>query len=225
MKAVLRISVTLGFVSLSLIAAKAETVGDIRVCYNCDNSVFVSLFGVQDGPIFAIDNTSGTAITSGVLTIDDTADGLVDSFDLGTIAAAATFYVEPGVTNDGESHTAGNFFSVTGGIRDTSDVGPNSDSVPFEFTGLQGSVKIDSGVFTPNASKGPSNDGTIGTINFLGGGPESDGPCNDCFGPKIVATLSTPSTSTVPEPGSLSLLVMGLAGVAGCALAQAEGVD
>jgi hypothetical protein len=44
--------------------------------------------------------------------------------------------------------------------------------VQFDFTGLQGSVTITSGTFTPAATQGPSNDGTISAINFLGGGPQ-----------------------------------------------------
>ena len=183
-----------------IIPAHAGIVGQIQVCYFCTNS-----FGInpaEDGPTFIIQNTSAVAITNGVLTLGPT--GGSDSFNVGTVAAGANFILMPGITNDGGvGHT---FFAFTGTILDTSDVGPNADSTQFRFTGLQGALAVDSSVFIPATTRRLSNDGTV-VINFLG---LEDGPCNDCFGPGVVATLTTPS-GTVPEPSTLILFGSALA--------------
>lgn len=77
---------------------------------------------------------------------------------------------------------------------------------------MQGVIAI-SATFTPSDSTQQSRDHTIAQINFLGGKPSSDGPCNDCF-VGTVATLTTPP-STTPEPSSLllgtGLVALGLA--------------
>jgi hypothetical protein len=174
--------------------AEIQSVGDIQVCYNCS-------FGehpVLDGPTFYIHNTSGSSITNGVLKIGP-GGGLTDSFIVGTIAAGGTAQVAPGISNDGRpGHT---FFAFTGSIRDTSDVGPDGNDTQFEFTGFQGSNVVDSGVFTPAATQGPSLDESVSSINFLGGPDGNDGPCNNCFD-KTVASLTITSsfskTSTMP---------------------------
>ncbi|MGP0072167.1 MAG: PEP-CTERM sorting domain-containing protein [Bryobacteraceae bacterium] len=210
-------------------AAAASEVGDIGVFYNstapttcpagltdlcaANNSV-----GVQDGPVFVFQNTSSTAITDGVLTIVG-----VDFFDVGTIPADSYVVVEPGISNDGQSHGSNNFFTVTGTVFDTSDFFPSLNSTEFEFTGLQGSTQIVSSdicgviaepIFTPACTAGEANDGTVSNLNFLGGPGNNDGPCNNCFGPKIVADLETPPVrSTVPEPSSLPLIGVFLAGL------------
>jgi hypothetical protein len=170
-------------------------VGTIEVCYNVSNCFFE---GVQDGPIFLIHNTSGTDITNGVLKIGP-GGAPADSFKVGTIAAGSTFGVAPGISDDGaEGHT---FFLFRDGILDTSDSGPSGNNTQFRFTGSQGALVVDSGVFTPGPTQGPSLDGTISNINFLGGPGNNDGPCNRCFD-KIVANLNVPSISqinTVPS--------------------------
>jgi hypothetical protein len=175
-------------------------VGDIRVMYNARNTFTdfpdynkngtLNGEGVSpDAPVFVIENTSGVAITGAVLTVTPPG-ALADSFQVGTIPAGGHVFVEPGVSNDGgTNHT---FFTVTGSPLDTSDSGPNSNSTQFELTGVQNGAPIDSGVFTPAATAGPSNDGMGSSVNFLG---NEDGPCNDCFGPKVVATLSDVGTA------------------------------
>jgi hypothetical protein len=185
-------------------------VGDIRACYNCSDN-FGSV-GVVDGPTFLIENTSGSPITGGLFEAD-IGGSTQDIFHVGTIGSGASVIVEPGVSTDGFSHTG--FFSFLSGVLDTSDSGPSDGATKFEFTGLLGPLPVDSGIFTPAMTAGPSPDGTILSENFLGGGPQSDGPCNDCFGPKIIATLSTPNptATAIPEPWTLALFGAGLAGL------------
>jgi hypothetical protein len=157
------------------------SVGNIQVCYNCEQDFgFGSLL---DGPTFVIHNTSSSSITNGVLKIGP-GGGLTDFFNVGTIGTGETASfkaVVPGLSNDGGSgHT---FFAFTGHIRDTSDIVPNGNDTQFEFTGRQGSKAVDSGVFTPAATRG---DGT----NFL----NCDHP--NCFN-QPVANLIIPSTFSV----------------------------
>jgi hypothetical protein len=182
--------------------ARAGVLGDIQAFYN-SNSNFNQ--GVQDGTIFVIENTSASAITNGVFSLVGT-----DSFSVPTIAAGGHFILSPGLSNDGGSgHT---FFAHTGTLVDESDTSTDGNNTQFSFTGLVGGQTVESfdlsgllapGIFTPNFTKGPSNDGTIDVINFLGG--LDDGSCNDCFGPKIVANLAVPEVTGVPEPSTLLL--------------------
>ncbi len=159
----------------------AQSVGAILVCYFCNNNLGIP--PQTDGPVFIIQNTSSLPITGAQLTINPPG-GVSDSFQVGTLAAGSTFLLTPGVSNDGGTgHT---FFKVTGVALDTSDSGPNSDSTQFRFTGTQNSKPVDSGIFTPQATRGLSNDGAE-SVNFLG---NEDADCFDCFGPKLVATLS-----------------------------------
>jgi hypothetical protein len=189
--------------SCLLMPARAAFLGDIQAFYNSSSNFSQ---GVQDGTIFVIENTSASAITNGVFSLVGT-----DSFNVGTIAAHSNFILTPGISNDGGSgHT---FFAHTGGILDEGDVGaPIADSTQFSFTGLVGGLTVESfdvsglltpGIFTPNATKGPANDGSVSVVNFLGG--PNDGPCNDCFGPKIVANLALAEVTGVPEPSTLLL--------------------
>ena len=205
--------------------ALAGSVGDIQVVYfapsNFDyNGAFNgSLTGtpigpVADGPAFIIENkSSSTALTNVVLNIGVGGNNsTADSFNVGTIAASSYVAVAPGLSNDGGSGHS--FFAFTGSLRDTSDVGPNSDSVPFSLTALYGGVDAATGTFTPAATQGPSNDNTVSNLNFLGGPGDNDGPCNNCFGPKVVAEIQLAS---VPEPSTWLLLATGLTVLTACA--------
>lgn len=197
-----RVALIAVILSSGLVAqSNGTTVGDIQVVYNASNPFGIS--ANTDGPAFVIENF-GAAITNGVLSIGVGGDNATaDAFSVGTIPHNSFVVVEPGVSNDGGSgHT---FFAFLGSVLDTSDSGPNSDTVPFKFTGLLGALSVNSGTFTPAATRALSNDGTI-SINFLG---NQDPPCNNCFGPTVVAYLNTPST--VPEQGStFALLVIAL---------------
>lgn len=194
--------------------AQATTVGNIAVCYNCSAPGGNNFgLGVQDAPIFRFTNISGMDITNATFTIFASGDNATaDTFDVGTIAAGTGFNLLPGVTNDGGSgHT---FFAFTGSGRDTSDAGPNSDGVQFEFSGMWNGISVSSGVFAAGDSAGPSLDGTISRMNFLGGGPQSDGPCNNCYYNAGVAHIVTPAART-PEPSSWLLLGTGMATLIG----------
>jgi hypothetical protein len=203
-----------------LVQAQAS-VGSIEVCYDCAKS-FDDVGNFFDGPIFFIHNSSSSSsITNGVLKIGP-GGGLTDSFNVGTILPLGTAQVAPGISND--QGTGHNFFAFVCSecIRDTSDpgFGPNGDDTQFEFTGRQGSKAVDSGVFTPAATRGPSVDGTVPDINFLGGPGNNDIPCGPqergpqgCFD-KTVATLSIPSTfsKTLTQPLSQTITTFNLNG-------------
>ena len=167
-----------------------QSLGDIEVVYNATNTFMFDgkPLGIVDGPAFVIQNTSNAAITGGVLSIGPGGVSIPDSFDIGTVAADSYVVIVPGLSNDGQTHPGGGFFANTGQALDTSDSGPNGNNVQFEFTGLQNGVSVDSGVFTPAATFGPSEDDTT-SLNFLGGPGDADGPCTNCFGPDIVANL------------------------------------
>jgi hypothetical protein len=188
-----------------LSSVQAASVGDIQAFYfvpTSQSSLVTSLFALQDGPVFVIQNTSASPITNGVLSILVSGDNTIaDSYNVGTIAAGANVYVAPGLTNDGGFHPAGGFFVFTGGSLDTSDSGPSSNAIQFQFSGFQGGFAVLSGGFTPATSLAPANDNTIASMSFLGGPGNNDGPCNNCYGPHIIATLATPSS--VPEPASI----------------------
>jgi hypothetical protein len=165
-------------------------VGNIEVCYFCTPN-FGSL-GLLDGPTFEINNLTATALTG----LQFTANG--DTFNVGTIAGNSFVLLEPGLSNDGGvGHT---FWQFTGSILDTSDVGPGANNTPFQLSGFFGPLVATTGIFTPASSvQAFSNDNTVPNINFLGGPANTDGPCNNCYGPTIVATINTAEVG-VPGP-------------------------
>jgi hypothetical protein len=189
-------------------AARAgQVVGDIQVVYYAPNSFNFTggpLPSTLDAPAFIIENTSSSDILSGVLSIGVGDDNHVaDSFNVGTIAAHSYTVIVPGFSNDGATHPSGGLFAHTGSPLDTSESGPHGDNVPFSFTATTNGHSASTGTFTPAATAGPSNDGNVSHINFLGANDDS---CNNCFGPKVVAQISLAS---VPEPASWLLLGAG----------------
>jgi hypothetical protein len=194
--------------SCGLVAqSNGAPIGDIQVVYNAPNPFGI---GIQDGPAFVIENFSATPITNAFLSILVGGDNAIaDTFNVGTIPANSFVVIEPGLSNDGGAgHT---FFTFLGSILDTSDGGPSANGVPFSFNGLLGALTVSSSTFTPAATAGTTNDGTISNMNFLGGPGNNDGPCSDCFGPKVVADINI--LSTVPDHGStFALLLIALIG-------------
>ncbi len=194
--------------------AQAGTVGSIAVCYFCTGPTGNNFgFGVQDAPIFQFTNSSGNDITNASFTIQASGDNpTADTFNIGTIAAGASFDLFVGVTDDGgTSHT---FFAKRTNGLDTSDFGPDSNAVAFEFSGMSNGSAVLTGVFTAGQSTMTALDGTVSGLNFLGGPNGADGPCNNCYYNADVVNISTVASAT-PEPGSLLLLASGLAGLAG----------
>ena len=198
-KTLLVVSLCLTLTSLGA----AVSLGEIQVCYYSTITSFqqCQINGQPvDGPVFIFQNTSGAPITNAVFYING--DGYQDSFNVGTVPPGTYVAVTPGLSNDGGmNHT---FFQYTGTPRDTSDVGPNGDDVQFWLLGQQGVLHVTSGVFTPGQTAGPSNDGTVSYINFLGGPGDADGPCNNCFGPKVVAMLAGVAPNTLLSFGGPS---------------------
>jgi hypothetical protein len=185
--------------------AVAAEVGDIEVCYNCGVESDAANFfqGVQDGPIFEINDLTSTPLTN----VTFTANG--DTYNVGTIAALGSVILIPGVSNDGGTHASGAFWFVTGGILDTSDSGPNANSTPFVLNALFGGASATTGIFTPATSiQALSNDKTVTDISFLGGPGDHDGPCNNCYGPDVVATIDT--LTATPLPAALPLFASGI---------------
>jgi hypothetical protein len=202
MKSVAVSVVVAAVATVSTLPAIASEVGNIEVCYNCANNFGQ---GVQDGPIFQINDLTATPLTN----VQFTANG--DTYNVGVVATSVILI--PGVSNDLGTHTG--FWTHTGSILDTSDSGPNSGSTPFSLIAMWGGLSATTGVFTPASSvQAASNDGTIPDgINFLGGGPETDGPCNDCYGPGIVATINTADITNTPLPAALPLFATGIGGL------------
>jgi len=182
---------------------------DIEACYFCANN-FGGL-GVIDGPTFLIRNTGNTSLTNLVFSAD-IGGATQDSFAVGTIAAGGSVIIEPGVSQDGGAHSG--FFTFLGNALDTSEVGPEGDNIKFELTGLRNGQVVDTGIFTAGQTAGPSTDGSVAHINFLGGPGNADAPCGDCFGPKAIATfnLTTPGFTTVFENNDAPIRFDGLIG-------------
>jgi hypothetical protein len=190
------------FILLSAISAlvlsgsnvEAGGIGDIYAFYNSQNDFGTGL-GVVDGTVFVIENTGTTDITNAVFNVGP-GGGVSDSYKIGTIAAGKKAIIEPGVSNDGASgHT---FFAVTGSATDESDSGFNGNDIQFQFTGKQSGMTVYSPIFTPAATVGKANDGSA-IVNFLGGPNNADSPCNDCFGPKVVANLSATNIYSIDK--------------------------
>ena len=161
-----------------------SVIGYIEACYYCTNAWTFNgaALGLLDGPAFMIENVTSNPITN----VSFAASG--DSFNVGTVPANSSVVLVPGVSNDGGGgHT---FWNFTGTILDTSDSGPDADTTPFDLSGKWNAASVDTSLFTPSQSKSPANDGTVASINFLGGPNGADGPCNDCYGPEVVATIT-----------------------------------
>lgn len=183
---------------------------------NADNNPNAGDGGPVDAPVFTFVNTSSTDITDAVITLIGASGQYPgDSFiiNMGTIPANSFKNVIPGLSNDGQNHGANNFFTYTGTPYDSSDEFPSLNSTQFKFTGQQGSTQIQSvdvcgivapPVFTPACTQGVSNDGTVPNINFLGGPGDNDGPCDNCFGPQIVALLNTVTSGGGPPAVTIS---------------------
>jgi hypothetical protein len=179
-------------------AKAATTLGTISVCYYSAECTYAG--GVVDAPVFLFTNTSGAAITGARFAIiKSTKVSIVaDKFALGTIKAGASAVIVTGLSDDKKTHPAGGFFAAIGEAKDTSDGGPNADTIVFTFSGKSGTAHVTSGKIKVSTSAGPSADGTVAHLNFLGGPANADGPCNDCFASTVVATLSVVPPSAPP---------------------------
>ncbi len=122
----------------------------------------------------------------------------LDIFHIGTIKPGASFVIVPGASNDKKVHKPGGFFvyASPGNPLDTSDSGPNANTLKFTFTGKIGKQAVTSGPIIPGKSLSKSVDGTVASLNFLGGPGNADGPCNDCYASKLVAQITIPAASS-----------------------------
>lgn len=221
---------TLGLLLLCspvLTCLNASQIGQVFVCYACqdtgdpiiDAALAANPGVASDAILFAFKNTGLFAITGGVFSVSGTSPS--DSFSLPSIPAGSEFILIPGITSDGASHPSGGLFADVG-VQDTSDgAGGVNDSSIFKFTGTSNGLAVTSltagsstaiaGTFTP-ADPGlfkPWISSSGGSTSFVGDGPSGDPGCTNCyFG--LVATLNTPTVSASPEPGTLSLLWIGL---------------
>jgi hypothetical protein len=145
-----------------------------------------------DAPAFQFTNTGTAPITHAVFSIQRNRNlGIIaDEFQIKTINPGASFVIVPGASNDDHVHQQGAFFAYSGAPLDTSDTGPNEDSVIFVFTGKVNGLPVSSGNIVVGASAGPSGDLTVSKINFLGGPGNLDEPCWDCFDPKVVGEIT-----------------------------------
>jgi hypothetical protein len=173
-----------------------QVVGSITVCYYATACPFTP---VIDGPVFQFSNTGSSKISGAKFSVLANAKyGVVkDTFVIGVIKPSASVVLVTGQSDDRHAHPAGGIFTDIGEPLDTSDVGPNANAIKFRFTGMVDGVMVTSGTIVTGATEGPSNDGTVKHINFLGGPGNADGPCNDCVGPLQIALLTT-----VPPPAA-----------------------
>jgi hypothetical protein len=192
-----------GLVMLGRPALAQTSVGTVTACYfsaECTYTASIGLSGVVDGPAFEFTNTGRTAIRGASFTINGNKKLAVvrSVYKIGTIKPGASVVVVPGYSNDGKTHAAGTFFYYSDSVLDTSDSGPDSNSIVFVFKGKIGSTAVSSGNILVGASEGPSEDGSVAELNFLGGPDGEDGPCNDCFAPKVVANITTAGGAALP---------------------------
>jgi hypothetical protein len=147
-----------------------------------------------DAPAFQFTNTSASVIK-------DATFGIVankklgvphDVFHIGKIAAGASVTIVPGASNDKKVHPTGGFFTFSspGNPLDTSDSGPDDNTIVFEFNGKIGAQKVTSGRIVVGHFVIEATDGTVAKINFLGGPGNADAPCNDCYAPKVIASIT-----------------------------------
>jgi hypothetical protein len=162
-------------------AASAQTVvGTVTACYysaECTYTSAAGFSGVVDGP--------AASKKLGVVR---------DTYKIGKILPGGSAVIVVGASNDGQSRPNTTYFFYYNGpqdARDTSDVGPNASAIVFKFAGKLDGAAVTSGRIVTGASAGPSVDGTVALLNFLGGPGNADGPCNDCFAPKVIANIVT----------------------------------
>jgi len=191
------IGAAIAFTCVLTTGAAAQTVvGTISVCYYAPNCTYTESIGLNppvDSPAFLITNTSDSVITNAKFTIKPNKANEVakDSFKIGKLKPGHSIVIVPQYSNDGgTNHPPGAFFFFTGSPLDTSESGPDANTIKFIFTGSMGGLAVSSGIIEPKATLGPSNDGTVSRINFLGGPGNADGPCNDCVGPYQIGTLT-----------------------------------
>jgi hypothetical protein len=147
-----------------------------------------------DAPAFEIRNTGTAKITDATFTMfADKAENVpADTYHIGGIPAGKFVVIVPGNSNDKKTHPSSGifYFRGLGDPLDTSDSAPDSNSVIFVFNGKIGTTSVTSGKIVVGHSAGKSGDGTVASLNFLGGPGNADGPCGDCFDPKVIATIS-----------------------------------
>ena len=157
-----------------------------------------------DAPAFQIVNTGTVAISAASFTIEANKKlGVVrDTFHSGTIRPGKSFVIVPGASNDKKTHPTGGIFTFNapGSPLDTSDSGPDDNALKFVFNGKVGTASVTSGVIEPGSFLKPSTDGTVASLNFLGGPGNADGPCNDCYPVTVLANIAAPSTPRA-QPG------------------------
>ena len=200
-------------------ASSAQSL-DIFACYACQNSgnaaIDASLLAnpsvPSDGLLFAFVNNTGFAISNAMFSV--TSANPVDSFNIGSIAAGATFIMLPGLSNDSGAHATGGLFSSIGSTADTSDgAGGVNDASVFTFSGLAGGSALNSGSIipgTPSLIRTWRDLGATGQTSFLGLGPNGDGGCTNCYFSRIGSASIADSVAPVPEPETYALLLAGI---------------
>jgi hypothetical protein len=192
--------------SIPGVAMAQTAVGTIYACYysaECAYSGNSNLTPPTDGPAFQITNTGTEKITGAVLAVKalKKISLVADKYTIGTIAPGASVAIIVGASNDKKKHPTGGFFTYIGPTSpyDTSDANLDSDGIKFEFSGKIGTTKVTSGIILTGATAQESVDGSVASLNFLGGPGNADGPCNDCFGSTQIATLTTVATTTARD--------------------------